>query len=581
VDEKSNPEILDCIRSLGKPLPQLVGPSKKLPSATAVRDLKLDIFGTETHLVPPLNWLQDPHGSRSWRYELHTFTWMKPLLLAHADDGNAEALIIARDLLKDWATTHMHGHDAEVSEFAWYDAAVGLRAPYVAYVLRACLIGNLLDDETAGLLLATAQRHGTELADATNYTAKSNHGLMQDEGLYLLALQLPPLPSSPEWSALAVRRLRETLWDTVSIAEGAHLEHSAAYQFAISNLVSRLAQNVGELPELNDLRERLRSTAAWQVTPAGRLVQLGDTDDRPAPKWAHEAASNLHGMNALFETGQVFVREGDSYLAVCAAHHSQWHKQADDTGFILFESGHIVLGDAGRWGYYEDEPDRLYARSAFSHNVLTVDGRDFDWRKTDPYGSGVDAVGEAEGWYVIATRNPLLARQGVDHHRILLYQPAQALIVLDQVHAEHQHEYTRYFHFGPELEAQLVGDRVALTGTSIVATLADASEQTEIELCHGQDSPQRLGWAYPADRERVEVSTAVLRSCASTASLVAVLGLGTQPTTVTAVEVGSEHAAIELDESLALEIHLEGQRAFLSCARLANKSSPLTGSPEL
>jgi hypothetical protein len=486
------------------------------------------VFGREARLSPPIDWLQDPHGSRTWCYELHTLTWLKEALARHAAGSDVEVLAVARDVVLDWARAHLRS-DGEQSEFAWYDMAVGLRAPYVGYVLRACLTEEMLDAGEVELLTEAAERHGAELADGGSYAAANNHGLFQDEGLYLLARLLPDLPAATAWRELALARMRATLEATVSFEDGAHLEHSPAYQLAILDLVARLAANVSELPQLTVLLERMRRTAAWQTTPAGRMVQLGDTDDLPAPAWARETAMSLRGMRALFEAGQAFVREGDSYLALGAAHHGRAHKHSDDTGFVLVEGGRVVLGDAGRWGYYEQEPDRLYARSAAAHNVLTVDGQDFGWREAEPYGSGLEAADEADGWYAIVVRNPLLAARGVEHRRTLRYRPGAALVVEDDVFSAREHEYVRHFHFGAGLEAKVDGDgRVVVAGNGIVAALTALDENTKVSLARGSEGPRR-GWTYPGDRERTPVWTAILRSRASDVKLRAALTLGLEP----------------------------------------------------
>lgn len=504
-------------RALELPEAQVVGPWRtRRPTRKAILGSLFYVFGGEARLRTPIDWLQDPHGSRSWRYELHTLTWLKEALARHAAGGDVETLAVAREAAVDWARAHLRS-DSEPSEFAWYDMAVGLRAPYLAYVLRACLAEEMLDDRDAELLLEAAERHGAELATGSNYAAANNHGLFQDEGLYLLARLLPGLPAAEAWRELAVTRLRATLAATVSLADGAHLEHSPAYQIAIVDLVARLAANVADLPELGQLLERMRRTAAWQTTPAGRLAQLGDTDDLPAPRWARDAAAGLRGMRFLPEAGQAFVRAGDSYLAVTAAYHGAAHKHADDTGFLLIEDGRVVLGDAGRWGYYEDEPDRVYARAAAAHNVLTVAGRDFEWRQSEPYGSGLVSAGESEGWYVLGLRNPLLGRQGVEHHRALFYRPARALLIADRVRSPRRNEYVRRLHFGPELELAARDDnRIAITGKGMAATLTELGEAAELGQHRGEQEP-RLGWTYPGDRERSEVWTVSLRSSAEDA----------------------------------------------------------------
>ncbi|HEX3174193.1 MAG TPA: alginate lyase family protein [Solirubrobacterales bacterium] len=520
--------------ALELPEAQVVGPWRvRRPTRKAILSGRFYVYGHAEELRPTIDWLQDPHGSRTWRYELQTLTWLKEALARHATGGDVETLAVARDVVLDWARVHLlaagdrGGEADEQSEFAWYDMAVGLRAPYVAYVLSACLADGTLDDGEAELLLEAAERHGDFLADGGNYAAGNNHGLFQDEGLYLLARLLPESPAAPAWRELAVARMKATLGETVSFADGAHLEHSPAYQLAILDMVARLAANVSELPELGDLLERMRRTAAWQVTPGGRMAQLGDTDDLPAPQWARETAATLRGMNALPESGQAFVRDGESYLAVSSAYHSSAHKHADDAGFLLVEGGRVVLGDAGRWGYYETEPDRLYARSASAHNVLTVDGRDFEWRGAAPYGSGLLAAGEGDGWSALVVRNPLLAGQGVEHQRILLYQPQKMLVVIDEVRSDDEHEYTRHFHFGPELTAREAGKgSIALSCEGIpVATLFDPSGEAGIALDRGREDPL-LGWTYPGDRQRNAVCTATLRSHAADATLITVLSLG-------------------------------------------------------
>ncbi|HMJ73567.1 MAG TPA: heparinase II/III family protein [Solirubrobacterales bacterium] len=552
----------ECFHRLELPTVQVVGPWKhKRPTRKAMLAGLFYIYGVEARLASPIDWLQDPHGSRTWCYELHTLTWLKEALARHAAGGDVEMLEVARDVVLDWAQAHLPNVEGQ-SEFAWYDMAVGLRAPYVGYVLRACLAGEMLNEEQVGLLRAVAKRHGAFLADGENYAAGNNHGLFEDEGLYLLARQLPELPAAAAWRELALTRMRVTLGETISTEDGAHLEHSPAYQLAILDLVARLAANVSELPELGKLLAHMRRTAAWQVTPDGCLAQLGDTDDLPAPRWARDAASSLRGMNALFEAGQAFVRDGESFLAVSAAHHGAAHKHSDDTSFLLVENGRTLLGDSGRWGYYEDEADRLYARSAAAHNVLTVDGRDFDWRGCEPYGSGLVATGQGDGWYAIVVRNPLLERQGVEHCRVLLYRPGEALIVLDEVHSADMHQYDRHFHFGSEIAVERSGDgkRLAIAGDGISGTLTNFTGETRVGLERGHEGPH-LGWTYPGDRKRQQVWTGVLGSRAKDVTFTAALQFGGEPLDLLDLAVGPRHVELKLDSARSLRVRFDESSA--------------------
>jgi hypothetical protein len=547
--------LLNQLRDLDPPEPHLMGSAQPEPTAASLREGRFHVYGRAASLTPPIDWQQDPYGSRSWCYYLHSLIWLTPAFLAYSRSGDRVALTVGLGAVTDWVSSHLD-NSGSISEFAWNDMAVSQRTPALAYALRAGLSADLLDEADAELILLACDRHGHELADEAKYSAGHNHGLAQDEALYLLANQLPVLPTARAWSELAVRRMRMTMAATIDETEGAHLEHSTGYQFTIARMVSRLSTTMEELPELGELSDRLHRTAAWHVTPSGRIAQLGDSDDTPAPDWAVTESRRQRGLKALYGTGNAFVRSGDSYLAVSSGYHSSAHKHADDTGFLLVESGRTVLGDAGRWGYYEDEPDRLYARSAHAHNVLTVDGQDFDWLRQDPYGSGLLAATESKGWHAILVTNPLLAHQGVTHRRLLLYRPAETLVVMDEVRADEVHEYARRFHFGPALEARLDAEgRIVLADREPIATLTDFSPASEVELIHGQDQPTRLGWTYPRDRERTPVHVATLRCQARNATLAAALTFGNAKLAIQRAELDGDRAVVETDQG-QIEVQL-------------------------
>jgi uncharacterized heparinase superfamily protein len=562
----SQDHLLERLQGLGPPKPHVLGPFGKQPTVESLREGQFKVYHQPIKLKPPIDWHQDPHGSRSWRYQFHSLIWLKPLLLAHAESGDRAALAAAVDIVVDWVDAHRERTDGD-SEFAWYDMAASQRAPTIAYVLRAGLVEEILDEERAFALLKACNEHGDELADEAKYAADHNHGLSQDEGLYLLARQTPALPAAQAWSELATRRLQKTLAATICVEEGSHLEHSSEYQFAITRMVARLVETMGELPELPGLLERMRRTTVWQVMPNGRLPQLGDTNDAVADRWVAEAGSRLRGLEALPQSGYAFVRDRDSYLALSTGYHGSAHKHADGTGFVLFEGGEVLLGDAGRWGYYEDEPDRIYARSAFAHNVLTVDEQDFDWRESEPYKSGLLAAGEGEGWYAILATNPLYARQGVAQRRLLLYRPGELLVVVDEVRAEEPHDYARRFHLGPGFDARLDDSgQVAIDGERISATLTDLEGDAAVELDRGRDEPTRLGWTYPNDRERLPVWTATLRTHATDATMTAVLSLGGSTPSVTHAALDADRATLETSAGTVEARFRTGERATIQAA---------------
>ena len=306
------------LRRLELPGPHAAGPwLARRPTRKAILANLFYVHSGEARLEPPIDWAAGPardgEPSRSARFELHSLTWLNEALARHAAGGDVEALAVARDIVLDWCRAHLRerpgdgdgaGADgapaAAQSEFAWYDMAAGLRAPYVAYVLRACLAEDMLDAAAAELLLEAAERHGAELAAGRNYAAANNHGLFQDEGLYLLARLLPALPAADAWRELAVNR------DAHDPARDGLLRGRrpprALHRLPVRDPRPRRPARRATSPSCPSSAPCSAACAApppGRRRPAGRMAQLGDTDDVPAPDWARDTAARLRGLRVL------------------------------------------------------------------------------------------------------------------------------------------------------------------------------------------------------------------------------------------------------------------------------------------
>lgn len=532
-------------------------PAYRLPVARATspqdlidaRDNVFRVARERVQLAPPIDWLQDPYGSRSWMYDLHTLAFVEPLLRLYRDDGDVGCLRTAVEIALDWWKAS--GPDAEdVSPLAWYDMAVGLRAPLLAWLaIAAHHEGQLTDSESAQLARCLAA-HGSFLADDKNYAFGHNHGLFQDEGLMLLADYLPVLEGAAGWRATACRRLLKTLRMTVNFQEGVHLEHSPAYHYAIVNMTRRLLAHFPDLSQdLGPLLARLEATGRWFVMPDGTTPQFGDTDRIPAPRWAAAPGSEAVGMKLFLASGYAVVRTPSCYLAVAAGYHGHGHKHADELSFVLHDGGHLLVGDAGRYGYDEEHPDRRYARSSAAHNVLVVDHRSFGWRGRPPYGSGIRRGGEGDGWYGVEATNPLVG-QGTRHRRVFLYRPGHALIVVDVVSAEDDHDYSRLFHLGPGIHAIRRDDMLELRGLDVPVAVSQYSESAVLtRLVGGQDEPSLQGWTYPSERTREPVTTVVHEYRARDLLAGSLFAIGAGPARLASVSAGGGSLAVTIEGS--------------------------------
>jgi len=561
-------ELLAKLRELGEPEYRVFAAGRRsddeIEQALQWRFRVFRKLESPTELRPPIDWDMDPLGSRPWRAQLQAQRFLDILFKADRQ-GHGEALPMAREIALDWIAANAPG---EERMFAWADKIAGDRVPYYCYLLRAAGARGLVDAEQASVLLDSIVEHGRFLADPENYTASSNHGLFEDAGLVLLANYLPFLPQSDEWRALAVDRFTDSVRAHVS-AEAVHLEHSPGYhKFVVETIRKFQALGEVESPALDELLAEMQRVGAWFVLPDGCLPPVGDTEQIPAPEWALDGVDDAQGVATFPEAGIAVVRERGDYVYVAANHHSHVHKHGDDASFIYHHGALEIVGEAGKFGYEPSDPGRVYARSATAHNGLVVDGRDLLWQGHEPYGSGIRGSANSDGWTAIRAVNPLVADLGVTHERLLLVRPGAGLVVVDSVQAEEEHDYLRYVHFGPELEAAESAGEILLAGPGISGRVVDCGPQRSgLELVRGRREPFVQGWTFPGYREWRPVWALELASREADALFALAISLG--PLAVDAVDRD--------DGGYRLELRLDGEPVSLTVGECGGALALATG----
>jgi hypothetical protein len=358
-------------------------------------------------------------------------------------------------------------------------------------------------------------------------------------------------------------------------AEGVHLEHSPGYQLHMTRLLAAITDSgLTDDPALSGLRRRAEESLAWMIAPDGTLPTVGDTDptvvspslvgmpdSAVAPVLAYAVTRGAQGSPPA-RSFKVFPRAGygvfrsgwpkaswgwgwstppsqaspslrpswgqASFLMFTGAFHSRTHKHADDLSFVWYDAGRWLLIDAGRYGYYYDDPARLYCESTRAHNTVEIDGTDYSRRREEAFGSALTGWGQAPGAYFIAGQ---LRRRwpAVMQRRTVVFRPGRWVVVIDELEGISSHTYTQWLHFAPDLAwtAKEAAASAALgDGRSLHVLPLVADPPAVAEVVRGQREPRLQGWYSPRHRVLKPNWALGFTSTGSKAVIAALLYLG-------------------------------------------------------
>lgn len=474
-------------------------------------------------LTPPVDWAADPFNDRSWRFWLNSLRALEDPLATYHTTRDVKYLRFAQSVACDWIRANPVGDQR--NPFAWYDMAVGLRGAHLAYLVDASARDPGTDPETLWTLLRGAWEHGEHLADPANFNSHTNHGIFQAFGLAALARSVPEFSTAPRWEEIAGQRLSEMFTRYFS-AEGVHLEHSPGYHLDMTQTLQVIrSQGLVSDARFGALLRKAQSALAWMVMPNGRKARIGDSSGRLVstshfgrneevlpPDLRYVLTRGKRGekprqaYRVFPEAGYAIFRshwpdpkekwEEASYLFFSAAFHSRTHKHADDLTFEWWDNGRALVVDAGKYGYYYDDPKRIYCESTRAHNTVEVDGQDRSRQRSDVFGSGLRAWGEGDGAYYVTAEVPG-AGPRVMHRRTLVFAPGKWLVVLDELSSDAPHTYNQWFHFAPELVGRLAEGTATLTAgdTKLGVLPLLASAPLSPTLVKGQEAPILQGWS--------------------------------------------------------------------------------------
>lgn len=408
---------------------------------------------------------------------------------------------------------------------AYHDEATAQRA-----IALSCLLTDYGDD-LSGRELELIKQIMDEtvelLTDEEFYSADTNHGMYQDLGLLTLSAHHH---RGEAIRTFAITRLNN-YFSNAFTSEGIHKEHSPQYHFIVSHHLKHYARYLESIDpeEARKFRELFNQTheyALHSITPTGKFPPVSDTVNKPisslgisqtydSPEFQFALTQGLVGnvpkRNTLIadDTGVAIFREdwqnpNTLYLYFSAAYNSDYHKHSDELSIYLIYRGIEILREAGPNGYEMDDRFTEYAFSSFGHNTLVVNGNSLP--RTDPNArgkvglerNGQDGEFSVTGWNA---RFP-----GVEHRRAIAVQAGlpsaqeHSIRVADTIEGDSANSYELLWHFGPEIQVKIEGQRVTLYSQSeqeLGAIDITSTQEFTLSLVKAQREPQLQGWYFP------------------------------------------------------------------------------------
>ncbi|MCF3122846.1 alginate lyase family protein [Streptomyces arenae] len=240
----------------------------------------------------------------------------------------------------------------------------------------------------------------------------------------------------------------------------------------------------------------------------------GRAVSRPASRPVHFADAGMTILREGAPSAEIWCRcDGGphGFLSIAA------HAHADALSLEVRHDGVDVLADPGTYCYHGQPLWRQYFRSTLGHNTLELDGTDqsvsggpFLWTRH----AGTRVL-------VADTSDERVARWAAEHdgyqgsvhrRRVELTAADRELKVIDEVRGPAR-DVRLAFHLGPEITAELEGDRAVLTwtrGGEDRSAVLDLPEELSWRAHRGESDPP-LGW-YSAGFGRKEPATTLVGS---------------------------------------------------------------------
>lgn len=451
----------------------------------------------------PINWLDDPHNHRSWRWILNAFQWMDKLLAEFKLNYSISSIEKCADYFFDWADFYIVKE--QEGEFLGKDDAVSFRTFRLSIIAYYILNSGLYNSEQVELTNFVLQRHFVELSDPKKFKT-NNHGIFQMRALMNLMMLHPDTGNINDIKKYVIQKLN-WLWLRQYGDQNMHLENSTGYH---QYIVEEFDQILGS-PEFEGMKfvfnklkvNEVKENSKFLFHPNGVATLFGDSN---YVEQEHEIVTGDHLFN---EAGYAVLAgnnesRNNSYLAVRTGFPSNAHRHADDFSFEWSEKGQIIFQDSGRYSYDYDDPFRMFVSSTKAHNTVTVNSSNFPWwgtyKKSDFYSGAISSY-HGSVKLTKLTLSKEFSTLNTSFSRTFEIERGNYLRVLDVLRSDNENTYEQWFHLAEDFDylGTAENGRLIFKSNKIRVEVI-TPKNTETVIVKGQSDPYLQGWVSYSEK---------------------------------------------------------------------------------
>ena len=466
-------------------LPRPIAP----PAPVFESPLNFRFLADSHNFTDAINW-RSTGKSKLWRYNLHYFDWFRQ------PDVN-------RELALEHATNWIEAN-SPFSGDGW--------EPYPTSVRLVNWVTKFAGGPVPDTVRDSIALQGEWLSRNLELHIRANHLLSNVIALFYVAAFF-----DGNW-ARQIARLAEQHFarelEEQFLADGGHFEGSPMYHAMMTrDLVelSVLLEAHGSLLSA-DLASRLRDVTVQALeflrvvtAPNGSLLRFNDSVDGIAPSRGDiegYAARNLGlaarpgasstAATSCPDSGIFVCRSGTNMVAIkCADARPRYqpgHAHCDILSFEYFQDGARMIGNCGVYDY-ENDMERLRARSTASHNTASVDhGEQHElWGAFRVGRRATTDVEEftsgPEGTVFTGSHNGFSHLRGKPvHRRSLAVSRNFDIVIIDELLASGAHELTQHIHLEPGYRATIKDSTVDIESEGLLCARIETEAKAGIEV---------------------------------------------------------------------------------------------------